>query len=128
MASILIVDDQASILQLLRRILERHGHSVTEAVDGFTALEKVSESRPDLVITDIFMPEMDGLEFLRRLRDLSPRPGVIAMSGGGVMAHDQVLALAEALGASLVLTKPFMPKDVLNGVESVLAGRGDVEG
>lgn len=122
MANILIVDDQDSILQIVRRILEKHGHSVIEAVDGITALKKVSESNPDLVITDIFMPEMDGLEFLRRIRELSPRPGVIAMSGGGVVDQDQVLSLAKALGASLVLTKPFLPKELLEGVERVLEG------
>jgi len=120
-AKILVVDDQDMIVSLVQRTLELNGHDVTAAADGRTALRLMSENPPDLVITDIFMPEMDGLEFLRETRAVSPRPRVIAMSGGGVMDHGQVLHLARALGAGMVLQKPFLPTDLMERVDHALA-------
>jgi CheY-like chemotaxis protein len=83
MASILIIDDEPEVLRVLKKVLEGAGHSVTEAADGKTALRWFAGRPTDLVVTDIYMPEMDGLEFLMRLREAFPETPVVAISGGG---------------------------------------------
>lgn len=122
MATILIIDDDPDVLRSLRRVLESGGHSVVEAGDGQTALRHFAGQPTDLVITDIYMPEMDGIQFIMRLKEAFPEARVIAMSGGGWQAKENVLGAASILGAEAVLEKPFTVEDVASAVERVLAG------
>jgi CheY-like chemotaxis protein len=121
MAEILIIDDEPGVLGVLRRILENAGHSVTEACNGEAALREFEGNPADLVITDIFMPEMDGIEFLVHLRTAFPDARVLAMSGGGLLPRDQALSDASLLGADQILQKPFDRENLLEVVDRVLA-------
>ncbi len=97
--SILIVDDEPGIRELLAIMLESSGYSVATAEDGVQA-PKVMASRPiDVVITDLLMPERDGLEFIAELRKKYPAVKIIAMSGGGHIARDSYLRIAKTFGA-----------------------------
>ena len=120
MAKILIVDDEPDILHLLTRILERFGHTVHQAPDGRTALRMYAGNPADVVITDILMPEMDGLEFLTRVREAFPEARIIALSGGGLIAKEEVLRDAVRLGAVGILKKPFTVEQCLEAVRTAL--------
>lgn len=121
MAEILIIDDEPGILGVLRKILETAGHTVTDAPNGEVALRQFEGKPADLVITDIFMPEMDGIEFLVHLRTTFPDARVLAMSGGGLLSRDQALSDASLLGADQILQKPFNREDLLEAVDRILA-------
>ena len=121
MASILLIDDQPDLLQALRRVLEEAGHTVAEARDGKSALRQFAGRPTDLVVTDIYMPGMDGIEFLIRLHEAFPEARVIAMSGGGHLSKDHVLGAASMLGARQILPKPFTTQELLQAVEWALA-------
>lgn len=124
MATILVIDDDASIRRSLRRILELHDHRVREAGNGSTALADLADRAGqdlDLVITDIYMPEMDGIEFLIRFRDLHPDTPIIAISGGGYAPKEFVLEDASLIGATTTLSKPLTVDGVLDAVHRVLA-------
>jgi CheY-like chemotaxis protein len=118
MASILIVDDDRDHRLALVTMLSRAGHEAVEAVDGTKALEAIGESTFDVVVTDLQMPGMHGLELITLLRDLSPPPQIIAVSGTG---QDQ-LAVAQALGAKATLNKPVFPDQLLGAVDEALTG------
>jgi DNA-binding NtrC family response regulator len=122
MASILIIDDDPEILRVLRKVLESAGHEVTEAPDGKKALRWFAGRPTDLVVTDIYMPEMDGLELLMRMREAFPEVRVVAMSGGGFIDKSQILKAAGILGAREILEKPFTTEQILECVERALAG------
>lgn len=121
MADILIVDDDLGVLRVLRKILEAEGHSVTEAPDGEVAFEEYQVNPAALVITDIFMPGVDGIEFLVQVRRAFPECRVLAMSGGGILSRDQALSDASLLGADHILHKPFSRDEVLEAVNRTLA-------
>jgi len=123
MAGILLIDDDPELVRIMKRLLESRGHTVTEAADGETALQLQSETAWDLVITDIYMPRMDGIEFIIRLKKECPESRIIAMSGGGFLSTDRVLGAASMLGADAVLEKPFSAPEVLEAVELALEGR-----
>ena len=120
MADILIIDDEPGVLRVLRKILETEGHSVTEAPNGEIALRHFEGNPADLVITDIFMPGMDGIEFLVNIRRTFPDACVLAMSGGGILSRDQALSDAALLGADEILQKPFGKDQVLEAVNRML--------
>ena len=117
-ARILIVDDDEMTRLLLRTILERAGHETVAAEDGEEALKEARGQAIDIVITDLQMPKVHGLELIGVLRDLSPRPAIIAISGTG---SDQ-LDMAQAIGADQVLTKPINPVELLGAVEAAITG------
>ncbi|HKP25885.1 MAG TPA: response regulator [Dongiaceae bacterium] len=104
---VLLIEDDAPVRRIVRKMLERERHEVTEAENGRVGLDRLRESAFDLVLTDIVMPEMDGLETLIELRKDYPDLKVIAMSGGGRTGNMDFLGSAEKLGASAVLSKPF---------------------
>jgi len=120
MASILVIDDHPDILTALRRVLEGAGHTVTEAPDGPTALRWFAGQPRDLVVTDIYMPGMDGIELIVRLRETFPQVPVVAMSGGGPLYKGHVLGAASKLGGIRVLAKPFTSDQVLTVVDEAL--------
>ena len=122
MADIMIIDDDAAIRRILKRVLEAAGHSIREAGDGKTALRHFAGNPADLVISDIYMPDMGGIEFLTRVREAFPDAKIIAMSGGGPLAKDRVLGAASVLGAVDVMEKPLTVEEVERTVERALAG------
>lgn len=121
MANILVVDDSALARRISGRILANAGHSVIEAMDGLTGLEKYALSKPDLVLLDVTMQEMNGLEVLRQLMVMDPRARVI-MATADVQSSTRALALAN--GAVGIISKPFVGAIVLQMVASALAGEG----
>lgn len=120
---ILVVDDEADVRELVCRMLEKEGYKAVPAEGGRQALEQLASLKPDLVITDVVMPEVDGLEVLLKLRSLAPLAGALVMSGGGRSAPEIHLENARRLGASGVLRKPFTKTEMLDAVHQVLAHR-----
>lgn len=120
MARILIVDDVPGVAKVLCDFLTDEGHLATAAHDGRSALGVLERERFDLVISDIFMPRVDGLELIREIKSLTPSPAVIAMSGQG---YGYINNAAAAFGAARVLAKPFERDDLLSAVDHVLRQR-----
>ena len=116
---ILVVDDQDGIRALLQEILESAGHQVRTASDGRKAMESMLEERVDLVITDLVMPDQEGIETIRLLRKQYPEVKVIAMSG---QFGSQFLKMAELLGASATLTKPVSEEALLQTIDKIFEG------
>ena len=107
MARVLVIDDDVKVLSVVSRLIEAEGHTVIRAENGKVALERYVDEPADLVISDIYMPEMDGIELLTRMRERFPDARIVAMSGGGAIAAHHMLRAAEALGAVAVVEKPF---------------------
>jgi DNA-binding NtrC family response regulator len=122
---ILVVDDDPDVRAALHVMLQGTGYEIVEAVDGRDAMKRFNERAPSVVVTDVFMPEMDGLELLLKLRDIVPRVPVIVISGGGRHRDTTVARTARALGAIEVLTKPFTLDDIVNAVRRVLGTSTD---
>ncbi len=122
MAQVLVIDDDDSVRTTVVRALERAGHEVRSARNGKDALRVLAESRPDLVLTDINMPEMDGIEVIGDLRSRTPSIPVVAMSGGGELPKELLLRTAGALGAVRSLPKPFTVEELLGSVDLALGG------
>ena len=120
MARVLIIDDDPNVLRSVAEILEEKGHEVWGAEDGKSALELVADGSPDLIVSDMYMPEMDGIELLMRLRTDHPGTPMVAMSGGGYMAKEELLRDASMLGAVAVLEKPFTIEQLLDVVNEAL--------
>ncbi len=122
MTRILIIDDNPDILQLYSRILRQAGYEVVEASNGKIGTMLYRENPTDLVITDIVMPEKEGIETIRELRKDYPDAKIIAISGGGnAMSSSTCLLLAERLGAQRTLTKPIRIAELLEIVAEVVA-------
>lgn len=121
MADILIIDDDDMFRDVLASALEQAGHQVRQATNGIEGLNMFHAQPAELVITDIVMPEKEGLDTIRDLRREFPKARIIAMSGG--LAHDSRLYLhmAEKFGAAAVLAKPFSLADLHHTVATVLA-------
>ena len=112
MARILVIDDEEFVRMTVSQMLESDGHSVTEANDGKEGLASLRETPMDLVITDILMPNKEGLETIMEIRKKYPALKIIAMSGGGRMHNTSFLETADVLGADAVLKKPFETQDL----------------
>ncbi|MCP4108457.1 MAG: response regulator [Desulfobacteraceae bacterium] len=125
MARILIVDDENEIREMLRQMFEREGFEVVEAPDGKEALKVFRQEQTDLVITDIIMPEQEGLETIIKLRKEFPEVKIIAMSGGGIIEPEPYLNMAEKVGALRTFTKPVNRKELLEKVREVLKVEGE---
>ncbi len=120
MATILIVDDDDALRTLLRRVLTRAGYSTLEAANGREALACLQAKTVDLMITDLFMPQQDGLETILALRRTNRALPIIAMSGGGSAAQFEMLRTASLFGAARVLMKPFRAEEVLATINELL--------
>jgi len=120
MARILAVDDDDQTRRLLRAMLEQAGHDVADAGDGNEALAIVRTNPPELVIMDIVMPEKEGIETIMDTRRDFPDLPIVAISGGGQIAGECYLAMAQKLGATRTLAKPFGRDELLDAVQSVL--------
>jgi DNA-binding response OmpR family regulator len=117
MARILIIDDNESIRALLRQALEQAGHETVEASDGRVGVRLFMMTPFDLVITDMVMPEQEGIESIRQIRDLDRMTPIIAISGAG--AASKYLELASELGATLIFEKPIRLPALLEAVNTV---------
>jgi CheY-like chemotaxis protein len=120
--SIVLVDDSDEIRTMVARILEQEGYTVGQAANARDAVLLIDQRRPDLVITDIFMPEGDGFELMREIRHRNPRLPVIVMSGGAQTPGLNFLDFADHLGAAVILSKPFRRGQLLDAVTRALAG------
>jgi len=120
MPRILIIDDDPQIRNMLKMFLEMNGHVVEAAEDGLAGLKLFGENGADLVITDVIMPEKEGIETIRELRRDHPDIKIIAISGGGQMGSETYLRMARAFGAAKTLQKPFALKELLAAVQEVL--------
>jgi len=118
-STILIVDDEPGIRELLGMILEAAGHSVVSAEDGVEAPKIMASRNIEIVITDLLMPERDGLEFISEIRSKYPKVKIIAMSGGGHIARDSYLRIARNFVAHYLLEKPFSQAGVLGAIDKV---------
>lgn len=125
MARILVVDDDGAIRGAIRRLLMLEGFEVIEAINGREAIAKYRQDPVDLVITDIWMPDKDGLEVIRELRQVTPDLPMIAMSGGSSRGQLDFLNHAEAFGACQVLQKPFKIEDLVSSVKQFVADEAE---
>ena len=123
MPSILVVEDDAALRRLFEQMLLRDGHEVTIAADGAQALKLIEAMSFDVVVTDLIMPEMEGLSLLRELRHLKSPPKIIAMSGGGRGSATDYLEIAAMLGAAATLSKPFTHQQLTEAVERVMTAK-----
>lgn len=121
MKSILVIDDEELLAKMVKTMLEREGYSVRVAPNGKLGLKLFREEPADLVITDIFMPEKEGLETIRELKKEFPGVKIIAMLGGTSRVEGfSALPLAEKLGATGTLVKPFGRTQLLSKVAECL--------
>lgn len=122
-STILVVDDDPDLLQSLRVLLEAYDYGVIMAANAAAAIAAVSDQKPDLVLTDIYMPDADGFELINALRHAGVSVPVVAMSGGGRVGNYDNLAIATHLGAAAVIDKPFSNASLIDTIERVLAGQ-----
>lgn len=120
MAGILIVEDDAELREMLALTLTRRKYTVMEAVNGKDAIVRFKPSITDLVLTDLIMPDEDGLKVIMKLRELKPSLKIIAISGGGKAGPGSYLNLAKALGADAVYSKPFSINDLISRIEEMI--------
>lgn len=130
MAEVLVVDDEVEVGEVLRRVLERAGFTVSTANSVAEGLRLAEQSQPDIVVTDMIMPKVNGIELIKALRSRFPRIRIIAISGGGslglqsykpdaIKTHAYLAAAREA-GAAEFLTKPFDMADLLAAIRRQL--------
>jgi DNA-binding response OmpR family regulator len=120
MARILVIDDEPSVRELLYAMLIEEGYEVVEAADGKAGMRLFQECPADLVITDLIMPEKEGIETIMDLRRDFPDVKIIAMSGGGIIQAEDYLGMAQGVGAHRVFEKPFGVSDMLKAVRELL--------
>jgi CheY-like chemotaxis protein len=118
---ILVVDDDEQLRLLARIVLEGQGFDVVEAGNGREALHAFAEQAADVVVTDLYMPEEDGLELIQEIRRYIPRVPIVATSGGGRYQDLSALHAAGVLGADEVLEKPFSVENLVSAVRRCLA-------
>jgi CheY-like chemotaxis protein len=123
MARVLLIEDNAGLREILAERLVLAGHTVVEAADGREGLDHFQRDGADLVITDLVMPETEGLAVLQAIQTAQPKVPIIAISGSGrIGSGEDYLAMAEALGAAKVLLKPFPPGALLAAIAELLPG------
>ena len=121
MARILVVDDEAAVRLMVIHALELDGHQIEQAADGNEALARFPVFRPQIVVTDILMPNKEGIETMVELRKLDKAVKIVAMSGGGRTRNLSFLDLARKFGADSVINKPFGLDQIRDTVRGVLA-------
>ena len=122
MARIMVVDDEEDLRAVLRLMLERHGHEVQEAENGAQAIAALRLQSYDLIITDVLMPEEDGIAVAKEVPKLLPNAKVLAISGGGAaLPANWSLKVMEMFGVNAALHKPFEEKDLMKVVDDLLA-------
>lgn len=121
MARILVADDEANLVKILEQTLVRSGHVVVTASDGFEALRRLALGDIDLVVIDMVMPNMNGLDVIKEMQKKYPKVKIIAISGGGNgCGPNDYLDAAKQLGASCCLFKPFMLNELSAMAKEIL--------
>jgi DNA-binding response OmpR family regulator len=120
MSTILIIEDDTDLRNFLTRLLQRENYLIFEAGNGLEAETILKNAQPDLVITDIIMPDQDGIGTINMLRKKHPEIKIIAISGGGRILSADYLEIAHKLGAHHVFSKPFYNKELLVKVKELL--------
>ncbi|MCX8043425.1 MAG: response regulator [Desulfobacterota bacterium] len=118
---ILVIEDDELVMSMLCKVLETEGYTVVRAENGAIGIKKFQEGGIDLVITDLIMPEKEGIETIRELKALDPQVNIIAISGGGILAPEQYLAIAKRLGVQRTFAKPFSRDEILAAVLQLCA-------
>jgi two-component system cell cycle response regulator CpdR len=121
MGKILNIDDEPYILLMLKKMLEKAGYEVDLAANGREGLELFVKESADLVITDIIMPDKEGLELILEMKKLSPELKIIAISGGGRISPESYLECARHFGAERVFQKPFRQQELVSAVGELMA-------
>ena len=119
--SILVVDDDAAFRGAVRRVLSGAGYSVAEAQDGARAQEVLKSERPEILVTDIIMPDGDGIELINAVKWRYPTMRILAISGRGKMGSLDLLKMAAMVGADATLSKPLGPEDLLSRIADLVA-------
>ena len=120
MPRILLVDDDDLSRSTVHQMLERAGHSVTSTDSGAEAVRLFQAQPADLVVTDLIMPDTDGLELIQQLRKLDTQVRILAISGGGRVNANEYLSVARKFGAAAVLAKPFSNLELREAVQAAL--------
>jgi len=120
MRRILIIDDEPYILLMLKKMLEKAGYEVDLASNGREGMAVFEKDSADLVITDIIMPDKEGLELILEMKKKRPELKIIAMSGGGRISPESYLECARHFGAEKVFQKPFRQKEIVSAVKELL--------
>lgn len=120
MARILLIDDNEQVRDMIGELLRTEGFEVEVASDGAEGLKAFRNKKADLVITDVVMPEKEGLEVIAEIKQMAPETKLIAVSGGGYSQNLGYLAIAERLGAHRTVSKPFKMDEFIKTVRSVL--------
>lgn len=123
MAHILLIEDDPAVRDTFEIILNADGHNVTIALDGRQGLALLRSTQVDLVLTDIIMPNCDGVEVIRALRKQAGAPPIIAISGGARTSAKNYLEVARLLGAQQILSKPVGAMELLRSVANVLSAQ-----
>ena len=123
MARVLLLEDHEIVCTVLAQFLKNGGHEVLASITSTRLLEDINTFQPDVIVTDIIMPDMDGIEVIRQVRRCDGDLPVIAISGGGRVSGAEYLELADAVGAAATLEKPFDEADLLSAVADVVKGQ-----
>jgi len=121
-SKILVIDDDALVRNTIAHILGREGYELVFASDGRQGLQLFKSEHPELIITDIIMPEKEGLEVIREIREMCSDSKIIAISGGGRLGNSDFLAMAAKFGACEIIVKPFDPSELTESVSRCLQG------
>ncbi len=120
MKRILVIDDDIQVRQMLKQMLEREGYEIVDAADGAKGIRLYRDEPTDLVITDIIMPEKEGLETIMELKRDFPDIKIIAVSGGGRVDAGNYLEIARRWGVDRTFTKPFDRTELLEAIQQLL--------
>lgn len=121
MPKILVIDDDPIVRNTIARILNRAGYDLLVAPDGRQGLALFESEYPEVVITDLIMPEKEGIETIREIRGMRPDAKIIAISGGGRLGNTDYLLMAAKFGAREIIAKPFEPSELIETVSRCLA-------
>ena len=121
MSKILLIDDDRAVRQMIRMTLAHAGYEVVEASNGLEGMDAIHREKVDLVITDLIMPEKEGLETIMDMKREDASTKIIAISGGGRGPADCYLEVAKKIGAAKVISKPFRSSELLDAVAELLA-------
>ncbi len=121
MARILVIEDDAQVRDMLKEVIERSGHEVLLAQDGAAGLREFNLHGADLIVTDVVMPQIGGVDTIVAIKNLDPNAKIIAMSGGSAdLSAESCLEFAERIGADRVFNKPLDRKQLTNAINELL--------